>query len=299
MRALVTGGAGFIGSHLCDRLILEGHDVLSIDNLVSGYEKNVGNYENEAVDVTDTHSLRIMFERFKPDIVFHNAASKKRISDQLPSLDLQVNEFGTLNILQLSMEFGVKKFVHASTGSVYGNSNLTLREEMTKRPVSYYGISKLAGENYVTMFNSNYGLETTVLRYFHVYGERQESGEYGGVIAIWKRQLEIGEKITIHGDGMQTRSFTHVSDVVEANIRSIDCQPGKVFNIASGEEIVLKDVATHYFGVKERDILYGQEIQGDIHDFNVNNRESKLILGIDYMSFKEGFEQLVGERVAR
>ena len=299
MRALVTGGAGFIGSHLCDRLIKEGHEVLSVDTLRSGYERNVNGYENKAIDITDSHSLGLIFEEFKPDVVFHNAASKKRVSELFPSTDLQINGFGTLNLLTLSLEYGVKKFIHASTGSVYGRHKGVLHVDIPTNPVSFYGVSKLAGEKYVKMFNTEFGLNTTILRYFHVYGERQESGQYGGVIAIWKRQLELGEKITIFGDGLQTRSFTHVLDVVESNIRAVDCQPGWVLNIASGEEITLKEVATHYFMVQEEDILYEKEIQGDIHDFNVNNREAKLILGIDFMSFKEGFEKLIGAKIAR
>ena len=186
-KIVVTGGAGFIGSHLCEKLVELGADVHSVDNYSSGKKENISflqkndNFTSHDVDITDREACESIIEGC--DIVFNNAASKKNICLIDPQKDLLVNGGGTLNLLELSVKHKVGKFVHASTGSVYGEPTIfPSTEEHPFNPVSYYGVSKLAGERYVDTFNHLYGLDTTILRYFHVYGPRQESNEFGGVV---------------------------------------------------------------------------------------------------------------------
>src|SRR3989344_6326976 len=169
-RALVTGGAGFIGSHLCDELVNSGLEVISVDNFVAGKAKNVehlkkfSNFKKANVDVCDFDRLKKHFRGV--DIVFHNAASKKTVSLKDPRMDLDVNAKGTFNLLELSRDKGVKKFVHASTGSVYGEPIIFPQtEDHPLNPTSVYGVSKLAGEKYAKLFEKSFGLDTTVLRY--------------------------------------------------------------------------------------------------------------------------------------
>lgn len=174
-KALVTGGAGFIGSHICEELVNSGIEVVSLDDYSAGKQKNHGfldehsNFCAVKCDVTDMTNLPKYFEGV--DLVFHNAASKKNICLQDPRRDLEVNAKGTYNLLELAKAFKVKKFVHASTGSVYGEAQYHPQDENHPlKPVSYYGVSKLAGERYVELFNHIFGLNTTVLRYFLFLG---------------------------------------------------------------------------------------------------------------------------------
>ena len=174
MKAIVTGGAGFIGSHIVDRLINLGAKVIIIDDLSSGKKENIHS-KAKLVEADIAYVWEWWAREFeKADVIFHNAASKKNICLQDPSRDLRVNGGGALNLLQLAKKYKVKKFIHASTGSVYGDVIGKITETTCANPVSYYGISKLAGENYVRYFSNTHGLNTTILRYFHVYGERQE-----------------------------------------------------------------------------------------------------------------------------
>ena len=185
--ALVTGGAGFVGSHLCDALVTAGVKTVSIDDYIAGKSENLAHlydYENfteTRCDVSDLEALSGVVNEV--DIIFHQAASKKTVCLRDPRRDLKVNAEGTFNLLELARDRGVKKFVHASTGSVYGEAKYWPQDENHPvGPTSYYGVSKLAGESYVGAFNHLYDLDTTILRYFHVYGPRQEDGEFGGVV---------------------------------------------------------------------------------------------------------------------
>ncbi|MCB0356118.1 MAG: SDR family NAD(P)-dependent oxidoreductase, partial [Bdellovibrionales bacterium] len=205
-KVIVTGGAGFIGSHLCEELVHLGAEVHSVDNFSSGKEINIqflkghSNFYSHDVDITNKEALDQIMQGV--DIVFNNAASKKNICLMDPHRDLEVNAGGTLNLLELSMKHSVKKFIHASTGSVYGEPYIfPTTESHPYNPVSYYGVSKLAGERYVNTFNHLYGLNTTILRYFHVYGPRQESNEFGGVVSIFLRNILEKKDLTIFGDG--------------------------------------------------------------------------------------------------
>jgi len=290
-RVLVTGGAGFIGSHLVESLVRRGIEVVSFDDYSAGKSENLAsvrgspNFTEVAGDVTDPRAVREAMRGM--DTVFHEAASKKTVCMRDPSRDLAVNGGGTLLLLQAAVELGVEKFVHASTGSVYGEPvTLPQAESHPLRPVSYYGVSKLAGESYVNTFSHLFGLDVTVLRYFHVYGPRQESSDVGGVVSIFLRRALQRQPLVIHGDGSQMRSFTWVGDVVEANTRAatLPVSRGKTYNCASGIRVTVKDLASKVIartgmqiGVEHVDPL-----PGDIRVFDVDNRLIGRELGLQF-----------------
>lgn len=290
-RALVTGGAGFIGSHIVKRLLKEGVEVVSIDSYVTGKSENLADLSHENLqeidcDVVDYDQLKPHFEGV--DVVFHNAASKKTVCLKDPRLDLDTNAKGTFNLLELSRDHGVKKFVHASTGSVYGEAQYYPQDEKhVLLPTSYYGVSKLAGERYAMVFNQLYDLDVTILRYFHVFGPKQESSEFGGVVAIFSRKAIAGEPLLIFGDGEQLRSFTYVEDVVSANmlVATHKDTKGEVYNCASGIQVTIKELADKVIGLsgKELEIEYGDWTIGDIKYFKVSNEKLRS-LGLEFQT---------------
>lgn len=300
--AIVTGGSGFVGSHLCDALVQAGVETISIDDYIAGKSENLiqlrdyKNFSEVSCDITDTDALSKIIQDI--DVIFHQAASKKTVCLRDPRRDLQVNGGGTFNLLELARDRGVKKFVHASTGSVYGEAiYLPQDENHPVAPTSYYGVSKLAGESYVNAFNKLYDLDTTVLRYFHVYGPRQEDGEFGGVVAIFMRKILEGLPLVIFGDGSQERSFTNVDDVVEANLRSayIPEATGKIYNCASGINVTIQELAeqvTQLAGDIEPQIKYGDWTPGDIRKFEIDNSRICADLGIEFeKDFNRGLEK--------
>ncbi len=282
-KAIVTGGAGFIGSHIVEELLNEGLEVISIDNYFAGKEENLAEFKDNKrfqevrCDVTDYAELKKYFDGV--DLVFHEAASKKTICLKDPRKDLLINGTGTFNMLELARDYGVKKFVHASTGSVYGEARYFPQdEEHSLNPTSYYGVSKLAGEKYVRAFSELYNMDCTILRYFHVYGPRQEYSDVGGVVPIFARRILKGESPIIHGDGSQQRSFTYVKDVVAANmlVAMTEGTKGEVFNCASGIKVTVKELAEkelQYFGCNDMGIIYDDWTVGDIKIFDISNRK--------------------------
>jgi len=303
-KALVTGGAGFIGSHIVEELVALGVETVSIDNYYAGKHENLAhlksfpNFIEEECDVLDLEKLDRLFRGV--EVVFHNAASKKTICLNNPRLDLEINAKGTFNLLELALKHKLRKFVHASTGSVYGEAQFFPQtEEHPVVPTSYYGVSKLAGEKYVKAFNHLYGLDTTVLRYFHVYGERQESSDVGGVVSIFSRNLIEGRPIRIYGDGTQERSFTYVKDVVQANLRaaSTPMATGQVYNCASGIKITISELSAlvaREVGVSEPHIIYDEWLPGDIKIFNIDNSKIVRDLEIDFLiDFRAGLSKTV------
>lgn len=303
-KAIVTGGAGFIGSHLVEELVKMGVETISIDDYFAGKWENLEhlsvykNFHEVCCDITDLKELEKHFDGV--DTVFHQAASKKTICLNDPRRDLEINAEGTYNLLELSMKYGVKKFVHASTGSVYGEAQYFPQDENHPLcPTSYYGVSKLAGEKYVNAFHHLYGLDTTVLRYFHVYGPRQESSDVGGVVSIFIRNIIKNELITIFGDGTQERSFTYVGDVVNANIQSVfyPKATGQVYNCASGIKITIYDLAQlicEVMGVVPVGIEYEDWTPGDIKVFNIDNQKIINDLEMDFVrDFKKGLRLTV------
>ena len=279
MKALVTGGAGFIGSHICDALLKEGHEVVCVDNLVAGKVENIehlaGAFEFHQIDVIDLP--RSFMDGV--DVVFHNAASKCTVCMEDPKKDLMVNAWGTHHLLTLALQAGVKKFVHASTGSINNG-----------KPRSFYGVSKQAGESYVRVFEGM-GLDYTILRYYHVYGPRQDDSERGGVIPIFIRHALAGEPITVHGDGRQVRHFTHVSDVVAANLwcADLNLKYTKEFDVISDTRVTILALANMVRELtgSQSEIISAEERPGDIRSFSAS---SAKLLSTGF-KFKTKFEK--------
>ena len=248
-RAIVTGGAGFIGSHIVDALVERGVHAISLDNYSSGSRINLahlqGNPLFQEIDCDIRNQEALAFYLDGVDIIFHNACAKKVACNADPFLDLDVNAKGTLCLLEVAVAKHVRKFVHASTGSVYGQPVKWPQDENhPTNPTTFYGVSKLAGEKYVQLFHDQYGLDTTILRYFHVYGPRQEDTG-AGVVSIFIKRLLEGKPPVIYGDGSQQRCFTYVKDVVDANLH-VAVTPrcsGRVYNCACEGSVTVKALA--------------------------------------------------------
>ena len=290
-KVVVTGGAGFIGSHLCEELVALGATVVCLDDFSAGKERNIAflrehaNFSVVRADVSHPAGLDQVFA--DTDTVFHNAASKKNVCLVDPAKDLHVNAGGALNLLEHARRHQVRKFVHASTGSVYGEPTVFPTDESHPlRPVSYYGVSKLAGERYVDVFHRLYGLDTSILRYFHVYGPRQESNEFGGVVSIFLRNLAEKKPLTIFGDGHQVRSFTWVKDLVRANVACATrpAATGQVYNAASGISVSIADLAHKMNALLQGGVpvVHGPPLLGDIMHFEVSNQKIRRELGIEF-----------------
>jgi nucleoside-diphosphate-sugar epimerase len=293
-KVIVTGGAGFIGSHICEELARQGAHVICLDDLSAGKESNISflrehqGFRFVAKDVCDDDpSMDALFDG--TSVVFHNAASKKNICLLDPQRDLEVNAGGTLNLLQYAKKHSVPKFIHASTGSVYGEPRLLpTNEEHPFTPVSYYGVSKLAGERYVDVFHRLYGLDTTILRYFHVYGPRQESNEFGGVVSIFLRRILAGQNPVVFGDGHQVRSFTWVKDLVHANLASAvkPAARGEAYNAASSIKVSISELASNMLALlgqeKRLRVEHGDPLLGDIMNFDIDNQKIRSHLGVEF-----------------
>ena len=236
MNICVTGGAGFIGSHLVDRLIELGHNVLVIDNLSTGMRSFV----HEAaqfieMDVRDPKLVSI-FEEFKPSIVFHEAAQTMvQSSMENPSYDCDVNLLGLINVLDACRHVKVEQFLMPSSAAVYGDlAVLPLTEELSGMPSSFYGLTKLTAEGYLRIYREAFGLNTVCFRYANVYGPRQGDGGEGGVISVFNRLIVEGQPLTVYGDGEQTRDFIYVDDVVDANIKAMgNSQCTGIYNVST------------------------------------------------------------------
>lgn len=239
MKVLVTGGAGFIGSHIVDTLLQSGLQVSILDNLSTG---SLGNINPGAVflkkDIRD-EDLKDLLAKERFDYVVHQAA-QTTVANSLadPYHDCDVNIRGLVNLLEASRLAGVKRIVFASSAAVYGDTDsLPIREDCGKQPASFYGASKLAGEHYLNLYYKNFGLEYVALRYANVYGERQGDGGEGGVISIFCNKLLAGERLTVFGDGSQTRDYIYVKDVAAANYQALFSQAAnRSYNVGTAAE---------------------------------------------------------------
>jgi UDP-glucose 4-epimerase len=245
MKVLVTGGAGFIGSHLVDRLVQEGHEVVVVDNLSTGKRRNL----NRAVRFCklDIQSWRLerVFRNERPHVVMHLAAQMDvRKSVENPIFDAEVNVLGTLNVLQQAVRHGVRKVVFSSSGgAIYGEQETyPASESHVTRPLSPYGISKLCGEQYLSYYQRVSGLQIASLRYANVYGPRQDPDGEAGVVAIFIQKLLNNEQAVVHGNGRQTRDFVYVEDVVEANLAVMGQETQGTYNVGTGEETSINDL---------------------------------------------------------
>lgn len=280
MNILITGGAGFIGSHLADSLIKDKHNVTIIDNLSSGTKLNIPKTSNFIEsDIRDASIINI-FKSQKFDIVFHEAAQTLVPSSiKNPHNDADQNIMGLINILEASRKTNVKKIIFSSSAAVYGNnSNLPLSEDEVLSPNSFYGLTKLTSEKYLNLYHKYFGLHYTILRYSNVYGPRQGANGEGGVIYIFAKALSENKNITIFGDGNQTRDFISVHDVVEANKAAILNGSEKIFNISTNTEITLNNLAKKMLEIstnKKSQIKHGAIRDGDIYKSCLSNTNAK------------------------
>lgn len=283
MKAVVTGGAGFIGSHLVDRLVEQGISVFVIDNLSTGSPENLN--PRAAFFREDIASERIsfIFEAVKPDMVFHHAAQiDVQVSQQMPERDAMVNIVGTINILNACVKSHIKKVVYASSAAVYGNPQyLGIDEQHVVSPISNYGVSKHTPEHYLKLYSELYGLKYTVLRYANVYGPRQGSKGEGGVVSIFLKNIVNGKSLQVFGDGEQTRDFIYVRDVVAANLAALHRGDNAVFNIGTGEPVSVNELVAalnRQTGLKPL-VEYGPARPGDILHSYYNNSLARHVLG--------------------
>ncbi len=245
MKILVTGGAGFIASQVADAFINEGHEVFILDNLATGFEKNINPKAKFIKDDITNKQLASLFEKEKFDVVNHHAAQmdvRRSVVD--PAFDANTNIIGTINLLQNCIKTGVKKFMFASTGgAVYGEqSYFPADENHPTSPLSPYGISKLAVEKYLYFYHVQYKLNYTILRYANIYGPRQNPFGEAGVVAIFSSKLLKGEQPVINGSGLQTRDYVFVGDVVKANLTALKDEHSDVYNIGTGKETNVNDL---------------------------------------------------------
>lgn len=298
MNILVTGGAGFIGSHVADGLIAEGHRVTIIDNLVSGKKENVNpSAIFKEMDIRDK-GVESVFNEGKFDAVFHLAAQidvRKSVED--PAYDADVNIIGGLNLLENSVKYGVKRFVFISSGGVmYGESaDRKPTEEEQARPVSPYGSSKLALENYLIFYKEIHSLDSVVLRFGNVYGPRQDPHGEAGVVAIFSGAMLAGVEVKIFGDGNQLRDYVYVEDVMKANLLALETGSG-VYNIGTGESEsvnelfrIMKDITAYGMGAVYKPPREG-ELQVSRLDVSRAQRELGWKAEVD---FKEGLRRTV------
>jgi len=268
-RAIVTGGAGFIGSHLVDRLVADGHSVCVLDDLSTGSATNVPSGARfERTDICDWPALRDVFTAFKPDAVFHAAAQTDvGRSIREPDYDARVNVLGGLNVLRAAHAAGARRVVYASSAAVYGPpERLPVPETHPTRPISDYGSSKLAFEHYLNAYQARGLIEYAALRFANVYGPRQRSDGEGGVVAIFTDRMLAGKPVTIFGDGSKTRDYIYVGDVVEAVVRAASGPTGVIANLGWGRQVsdleLFREVAaaTRY----KQEPTYAADRPGDI-----------------------------------
>ena len=245
MKVLVTGGAGFIGSHLVDRLIQEGHEVVVVDNLLTGKRRNLNKEARFYKQDVQSSRLERVFSRERPLLVMHLAAQVDlRRSVEEPIFDAQVNILGTLNVLQQAVKYGTRKVIFASSGgAIYGEQDIfPAPESHPIRPLSPYGISKLNGEQYLAYYQRVSGIQHVILRYSNVYGPRQDPEGEAGVVAIFMGKMLAGEQPIINGNGRQTRDFVFVDDVVEANLAAMGKEVQGIYNVGTAEETSINDL---------------------------------------------------------
>jgi UDP-glucose 4-epimerase len=299
MKILVTGGAGFIGSHIVDAYLAEGHDVCVVDDLSSGFRRNVP--EGVRFHEIDIRSARLaaVFEEEKPDVVNHQAArANVRESFDQPLLYADVNIIGSVNVLECCRKFGVKKVIYASTGgAAYGEPRwLPVTEDHPVNPLDPYGASKHHVEHYLFLYRANFGIEYTVLRYPNVFGPRQDPHGEAGVVAIFTGQMLGGGNPVINGTGEQERDFIHVSDVARASVLSLDKGNGEILNIGGGKGT---SVNTIFETLAEltgygKPAVHGPAKQGEVWKIFLNaERAREVLCWAPVMSLHDGLASTV------
>ena len=299
---LVTGGAGFIGSHLAEELVHRGERVRVVDNLVTGKRQNLAHLPEVEFMEGDLADLEIARRAVQGvDYVLHQAAipSVPR-SVQDPITSNRANVDASLNLLVAARDAGVRRVVYAGSSSAYGNTaTLPKVETMGTAPLSPYALQKLVAEQYCQMFTQLYGLETVTIRYFNVFGPRQDpSSPYSGVISVFIRALLDGQRPTIYGDGGQTRDFTYIANVVDGVLRACDAKgaSGEVINVATGGRISLNELFAAVRKVTGASVepIYAETRAGDVRDSQADIGKARRILGYEpTVAFQQGLEKTV------
>lgn len=299
MDVLVTGGAGFIGSHVVDALVARGHQVTVIDNLSTGKRANLST-EVSLVEVDlRSDDLDAVFQRVRPQAVFHLAAQASvpnSVAD--PATDAEINILGTINLLERCRDAGVRRVVYSSTGgALYGEPEQTpCTEEHPIRPLSPYGVSKYVGETYVEMYGRLYGLEDAILRYANVYGPRQDPFGEAGVVAIFGQRMVGGEDVVVFGDGTQERDFVYVEDVARANLLALERGSGQALNIGCGVGTSVNELVTRLRETTgyEREPTYTEPRAGDVYRIALDASRARRELGWEpKVSLEEGLRRTV------
>ena len=300
----MTGGAGFIGSNLADELIRLGAKVVVVDNLITGFRENLeeieGNFDFIEADVADAEAMKKAVEDV--EIVFHQAALPsvpRSVANPLETHNACVN--GTFNLLTAARDAGVKRFIYAASSSAYGDQEtLPKVETMAPEPLSPYAAAKLTGEYYCRVFSEVYDLDTFSLRYFNVFGPRQNpSSQYSGVISRFIDAFMKDGTPVIYGDGLQSRDFTYIANVVDANIRAAHAVNGvgQVMNVANGERISLLDlveVMKSITGRTDVEIDFQPERKGDVKHSQADNSRAKEWLGYEKLvGLEEGIRRTI------
>ncbi|MCB0201471.1 MAG: NAD-dependent epimerase/dehydratase family protein [Caldilineae bacterium] len=299
MRVLVTGGAGFIGSHVVDAYVAAGHEVSVLDNLSTGKLDNLNPATTlYQTDIRDPQGVERAFAVARPEIVCHQAAlADVRASMREPEVYAQVNILGSINLLETSRRHSVRKFVYASTGgAAYGEPDFVpVTEAHPVNPLDCYGASKHTVEHYLFIYNHAYGLETVTLRYANVYGPRQDPHGEAGVVAIFTGRMLAGEPCVIHGTGKQQRDFVYVGDVARANLAAATRGSG-IYNIGSG---VATDINTIFAQLKQaagydQDAIYGPAKLGEVFRIYLDTSKAQEALAWQpTMTLEEGLRQTI------
>ena len=284
-KAIVTGGAGFIGSHLVDELIKQGVEVTILDNLSTGKKENI-NPKAEFIECDifkDTYG-DLIFLLNGADTVFHLAA-KTTVQESIekPSLYNNINVVGTLNLLEAAAAMKVKRFIFSSSSSVYGNAKVPTSEDHPLNPISPYALNKLIGEQYCKLYSEIYNIDTVCLRYFNVYGDRMNNEGYKLVFPIFKEQILNNKPLTINNNGEQRRDFIHVNDVVRANIlvaKHSNNFNGDIYNVGNGKSYSINEIADMFGGKKQ----YGNKV---IEPFETLAETAKIDLDLNFQPKKD------------
>ncbi len=303
MKVLITGGAGFIGSHIQDRLIENGHEVAVLDNFRSGKKENLNSSSTLfEVDILDRDKLQEALVSYKPEAIFHLAAQNEvPYSMEHPYEDQQANIVGMMNLMEAARATGVRKVIYSNTGGAYygevTDDMLPITEDTPiLRPTSFYGVSKGAAEVYLRLYSNLYSINYVSLRYANVYGPRQAGNKEAGIVAIFTSKMIDGVTPTINGDGSHSRDYVFVEDVVEANLKALDYPANDYFNIATETEVTNNEV----FEIIERELKtgmkanYGPERPGDPHKISLSNKKAAEKLGwVPKVSFEEGVRRTI------
>jgi UDP-glucose 4-epimerase len=280
MRAIVTGGAGFIGSHAVDALVSRGDAVHVLDNLSKGFRGRVA--AEATLHVADVREPDAVFDEARPELVFHLAAQADvRVSVERPAYDADVNLLGTVRILEAARRHGARVVFASTGGAIYGECHGPAPETAERRPLSPYGTSKLAGEEYLATWNRLYGTQHVALRFGNVYGPRQEPHGEAGVVAIFMGLLHEGGEPTIFGDGSQTRDYVYVGDVVESMLAAAAFAGSGVFNVGTGVETSVNDLyaAIQRAADLKREPQYGEARLGELQRSVLDNALAGRELG--------------------